>query len=806
MAKGRRTKRAERGSGETIALEWVGGRLFPPFFVQDREEPYRVELAIWIELPSSLVVSQDVVPPEESPGAVARTLRQGLEGPLAGPPRKPERIRVANEALAEEVRAEVGGAIPVQIAPTPELDQFLEEMLEDMSSDNPATAGYLTDEQVPPGLAKKLYASAEMLHSIAPWEVVDHDPVLRLDIPGLDVDGACVSILGALGEDRGLLVFPSLEAFDRFAERATEAVSASGPIDLGTDFLVLDFNDGAEVPADVRRAVQERGWPVGSADAYPRVDHRERDGAPRPPTERDVRILTACASALSDFFVKHAALLQEDEVEPVFDCWRDHDSMEIYLTYPYEALELFEVDDRSTADGDEAAAPPAPFRDVGRNDPCPCGSGRKYKKCCLGKAEAVRRQDSTKAETGRLEDDWIRKLSAYAADRLGVELHQLAKDFRDLEAGMMLALLWAIYEADHEGRPIVEWFLDEHGHRIAPTDREWLEAQQAAWLSVWEVTELDPGHSVTVQDLLSGETRCVDDVSVSESGTLRDAVLTRVVDYRGISVFSGMHPHPLPPERAAEVVERTRRWLRRKRAVPVERLRRAKTGGYLIRRWEEALDEMEAARRAPRQLSNTDGDPLIFTTDHFKIAPGSRGDIEDQLNAMEGVEPPDPDDEDGMYTFLRPGHAAGGGMESTVIGHARLGRGELTLETNSRERADTLRERVEAVCGEWIHHKGRELADPLSDKIERPSPGADRKPPTPEEQQLLLEFKERYYTDWLDQPIPALDGKTPREAVQTAEGRGRVDVLLKDIENKEQRWQPETATDVSRLRRELGLE
>ena len=21
----------------------------------------------------------------------------------------------------------------------------------------------------------------------------------------------------------------------------------------------------------------------------------------------------------------------------------------------------------------------------GRNDPCPCGSGKKYKKCCLGK-------------------------------------------------------------------------------------------------------------------------------------------------------------------------------------------------------------------------------------------------------------------------------------------------------------------------------------------------------------------------------------------------------------------------------------
>ncbi|TXM76823.1 DUF1186 domain-containing protein [Methylobacterium sp. WL103] len=28
-----------------------------------------------------------------------------------------------------------------------------------------------------------------------------------------------------------------------------------------------------------------------------------------------------------------------------------------------------------------------PFKDVGRNDPCPCGSGKKFKKCCLGKAD-----------------------------------------------------------------------------------------------------------------------------------------------------------------------------------------------------------------------------------------------------------------------------------------------------------------------------------------------------------------------------------------------------------------------------------
>ena len=27
---------------------------------------------------------------------------------------------------------------------------------------------------------------------------------------------------------------------------------------------------------------------------------------------------------------------------------------------------------------------------AGRNDPCPCGSGKKYKKCCLGKIEVTK--------------------------------------------------------------------------------------------------------------------------------------------------------------------------------------------------------------------------------------------------------------------------------------------------------------------------------------------------------------------------------------------------------------------------------
>ena len=55
--------------------EWIGGRLSPPVFIHDRPEPYRPDLVLWMELPDGFVVGQAVVMPEDTDGAVARTLR-----------------------------------------------------------------------------------------------------------------------------------------------------------------------------------------------------------------------------------------------------------------------------------------------------------------------------------------------------------------------------------------------------------------------------------------------------------------------------------------------------------------------------------------------------------------------------------------------------------------------------------------------------------------------------------------------------------------------------------------------------------
>jgi len=63
----------------------------------------------------------------------------------------------------------------------------------------------------------------------------------------------------------------------------------------------------------------------------------------------------------------------------------------------------------------------------GRNDPCPCGSGNKYKKCCLLKEEAVEREQFAKAEARRIESAAAHRLhlreakAAIAARLFGAE-------------------------------------------------------------------------------------------------------------------------------------------------------------------------------------------------------------------------------------------------------------------------------------------------------------------------------------------------------------------------------------------------
>ena len=94
--------------------------------------------------------------------------------------------------------------------------------------------------------------------------------------------------------------------------------------------------------------------------------------------------------------------------------------------------------------------------------------------------------------------------------------------------------------------------------------------------------------------------------------------------------------------------------------------------------------------------------------------------------------------------------------------------------------------------------------DPLALRKSAGNPPPAPAPASPEQEELVAEFQARHYAVWLDQPLPALNHRTPRECVWTAAGRAEVDLLLKDMEHREQRA-PGVPFDFSTIRRELGI-
>ena len=163
-----------------------------------------------------------------------------------------------------------------------------------------------------------------------------------------------------------------------------------GPIDLGSGWLALTYDRAADLPPSMRREAMTHGWPVESPDAYPVVERRDPDGVLRPLVERDVEIATACARSLGAFILKHAAMFSSDTFTPTCESYFDDDDLEVRFTVPHEAYSDFDLSapvDDADADMefdvtfDPEPPPAAPFRPrVARNAPCPCGSGRKYKK------------------------------------------------------------------------------------------------------------------------------------------------------------------------------------------------------------------------------------------------------------------------------------------------------------------------------------------------------------------------------------------------------------------------------------------
>ncbi|HUP59664.1 MAG TPA: SEC-C domain-containing protein [Thermoanaerobaculia bacterium] len=773
------------------SLEWVGGRYRLPAELRDGDAVIRPEVILWLELPSDLLVGSTLIHPR-NPVSAADSLEAAMQRPDEGLARRPARIRVADETMAAELRASPGG-IPVVVAAVPELDSAFEQLAMQMEQ-TMVEPSYLGDGDIPPDAVRELFQAASLLFRSAPWRHMSDQQVLRVDIPHFEIDGACLSVIGAGGDSFGLLLFDSILEYESFVLAAERGGPAEKDEDIDPDGIVslrsLSFDRKKDLPRSMLAEIEQHRWPVAGAKAYPVLFCLDDAQIPLVTTEDDVRMMTACTRAFLAFFARHRELFAMDDPEPVTESSSGEDDVMVTLTAPYVVYEDEDEDD-------EWVEPPASrLQQVGRNDPCPCGSGKKYKKCHLD-ADQEPQRDAARAESIHEMDNRLVLAIARFADRT------FGRDWAGLEveadeALVQLMVPWVTWTATLGGKRVADAYLERNAGHLSEEEREWFDAQGRAWLSVFEITSVERGR-VGVRDLLSGQERSVAEELGSESLVARDVILARILEFRGTPIFGGMYGRSLPPSVAAGVVDAVRAKLRlRKRDVPIERLQDFRIGLFLIEEWTDTIDAYDERRSTPPVLHNTDGDPLLFVTDSFQFDAANRAEIEKRLAALEGADIGETTAQESEIVFLRT-------SDDTVLGRVTVSAGVLHIETNSEKRADALRRRVSDACAGMLRDEKRDRQEAPSLSAAASTASSPPHVESPEEQAVVRQYKEKHYQKWLDMPLPALDGKTPRDAARSAKSRRELDLLLRDIENRENRLPEGTRFDVRRLRTELGL-
>lgn len=147
---------------------------------------------------------------------------------------------------------------------------------------------------------------------------------------------------------------------------------------------------------------------------------------------------------------------------------------------------------------------------------------------------------------------------------------------------------------------------------------------------------------------------------------------------------------------------------------------------------------------------------------------------------------------------------------ASVLGSLNLKGKTLTLSVNSAARAARGEALVRDLLGDLVKSpltSIQTVEQMIADDSLESGVAEEENIPPALARQIAHEHLDHHYRDTLDQPIPALDDKTPRQAVRNTAGRKKVIDWLKTIENRSARQtgSPVADYDFSWMWDELGL-
>ena len=360
---------------------------------------------------------------------------------------------------------------------------------------------------------------------------------------------------------------------------------------------------------------------------------------------------------------------------------------------------------------------------VGRNDPCPCGSGKKFKKCCGKEANepaAAEGKDGGVCKavlwlTSRHATAVKTSIAVMLNEDLDKEeqprLHEL--DEHAWEGVQINAMEWLLAEGSiavkGAQRNVAELLLGPGGPSFTPGQRSWIEQLRRQPLRLYDITEVLPGAGMRLCDALDTEAApvMVYEKSGSEHAQVGNLIGVRIMEVDGHHEISGS-AYPFSRLMNASLLAQLHAVVE-DAAVQGEKLSHILSA--IIRRcW---IAQYARPLPLPTVIDSHSGDPILLITDHYRVK--NWDDLAVALATQSDIE-------GGRASgWARLFDCTDGQTRQSVS--INLGKSEDRIELfyKTQNYADQGRPWFEALAGKSVEFAGRVLSDPRSAMKNRPA-------------------------------------------------------------------------------------
>ena len=373
-----------------------------------------------------------------------------------------------------------------------------------------------------------------------------------------------------------------------------------------------------------------------------------------------------------------------------------------------------------------------------------------------------------------------------------------------------------------DGRTLGRAYLDKKGRHLDPLLARYIEQCCASPFSFYDILSVRPGNGFAARDIFTGEEINITEHSASRHMQEGDILFGKVVRIDQVAMLEACAPAALPPMEKSALLKLRKKMQRRSKIVTHEVLRE-----YMYEMLDLYHDALDRLYNPPMpQLQNTDGDPLLPHKLIYEIeSPRAAFDVlkplcltstaedllaEAEFDAAGGLRKID-------FSWQKLGNKEHETWGNTILGHIRIDGSGMTIEVNSENRAQRIRNLIEEMLPDARYKttvieslqamlaRAEEEGEPASSRQRRKE--QEELNSRPEVQAQLAEMMRRHFSTWPETKIPALNGKTPLQAVKTRDGREMVEALLLDFERRGKRTSPPLDPSImAELRERLGLE